>query len=126
MIVGIGIDLAEIARFRDGVARHGEGFLEGFLSADEIANCRTQPHPFSSYAAVFAAKEALSKSLGTGLFGALSWLDIKVTWEGRGIPRLRLRGEAERVAGFLGVGRIHLCLSHEREYAGAVVLLERA
>ena len=126
MIVGIGIDLAEIARFRDGVARHGEGFLKGFLSADEIADCQTQPHPFSSYAAVFAAKEALSKSLGTGLFGRLSWHDIKVAWDGRKTPRLRLLGEAKRLAVTLRVSKIHLCLSHEREYAGAVVVLERA
>ncbi len=126
MIVGIGLDLAEIARFRDGVIRHGERFLEGFLSADEIADCQAQSHPLLSYAAVFAAKEALSKSLGTGLFGSLSWHDIEVAWHGRRTPWLRLRGEAQRVAIALGVGKIHLCLSHEREYAGAVVVLERA
>jgi holo-[acyl-carrier protein] synthase len=124
MILGVGIDLAEVERIRREVARHGEVFLEEFLTPEEIAFCRAKRRPFSSYAARFAAKEALGKALGTGVQGTMSWLDIEVRPDDRGAPTLLVAGSAADTAAARGVTRIHLSLTHEGAYAAAVVVLE--
>ena len=124
MIIGIGVDLAEVRRIRDQVARHGEEFLEEFLNPDEIAFCRTRRDPFPSYAARFAAKEAFSKALGTGVGSAFGWRDLRVETDEQGRPSLVLRGRARSAVETRGVRRVHVSLTHESDYAAAVVILE--
>ncbi len=125
MIVGIGFDLVEVGRFRESVSRYGEDFLLQFLTAEELADCASHPRPFPAYASRFAAKEAFSKALGTGVMGSLSWHDISVCRDESGRERFTLHGSAKRGAGALGVDHVHVSLAHEQEMAAAVVLLER-
>lgn len=125
MIVGLGIDLIEVARFEREVARHGDGVIDELFTPLEIAACRRLRDPFPAYAIRFAAKEALLKALGTGLVGRMSWRDIEVVDEAKG-GGLRLTGETGSVAARLGVGRIHLSTSRAAEHAAASVVLEGA
>lgn len=124
MILGVGIDLVQGGRIREAVSRSGEEFLEEFLVSPEIDACRRRRDPFPCYAARFAAKEALAKALGTGVWGEMSWHEVTVNGDDRGRPILRLTGRALEVAEGLGVDRVHLSLTHEGDLAAAVVVLE--
>jgi holo-[acyl-carrier protein] synthase len=126
MILGVGIDLVEVDRIRRDVARHGDGFVNEFLTAGEIAYCAAKRRPHPCFAARFAAKEALGKALGTGVGGTMSWRDIEVRIGDLGAPRLVLSGSAAREAETRGVTCIHLSLTHEHGHAAAVVVLEGA
>jgi len=124
MVLGIGIDLAQGERIREQVSRSGEDFLREFLHPSEIESCRARTDPFPGYASRLAAKEALAKALGTGLWGELSWHDVEVGHDPGKSPFLRLSGRAREVAEELGVERMHLSLAHEGDLAVAVVVLE--
>jgi holo-[acyl-carrier protein] synthase len=124
-IVGIGIDLVSIERLRGVLDRYGERFLERVLTADERGYCARHRDPTSQIAVRFAAKEALLKALGTGLSRGIRWQDVEVRREGDGPPRIHLSGRAVEESAALGVGRIHLSLSHDRGAAVAMVILER-
>ena len=124
MIVGIGVDIEEVERIRGAIERHGERFVRRVFTPGEVAYAEDKAHPFSSYAARFAAKEAAMKALGTGWDHGVRWRDIEVANEPGGRPRLSLRGRAAEVAEELGCRSIHLSLSHTRETALAEVILE--
>lgn len=126
MIVGIGMDLVEVGRVAKEVSRRGESFLREFLSEQEIADCGGKREPIGSYAARFAAKEAFAKALGTGMLGTMSWHDVRVQRDGDGRPELVLSGAALREADARGIANLHLSLTHEQDFAGAVVVLEGA
>jgi len=124
MILGLGVDLVEVARFERQRSRHGPGFLDEILLASELERCRRTPRPNSSYAAHFAAKEALFKALGTGKSGRLSWHDLEVVVPGdRGAPALALGGEAARAAAEMGVDDVRLSLATTARHAIAMVVL---
>jgi holo-[acyl-carrier protein] synthase len=125
LIVGLGIDLIEVARFEREVTRHGDGVIDDLFTPPEIAACRRFRDPFPAYAIRFAAKEALLKALGTGLVGRMSWRDIEVLEEADS-ERVRLTGETGSAAARLGVGRIHLSTVRAGEHAAASVVLEGA
>ncbi len=121
---GIGIDLIAIGRIERAIARFGDRFLARLLTEQERAGARGAQ---ASYVAGrFAAKEATLKALGTGISGAIRWRDVEVLAETSGAPRLRLQGEALRRARSLGVTWAHVSLTHDREYAAAVAVLEVA
>lgn len=124
LIVGIGIDLMEVGRLKERVSRQGEDFLQQFLTAEELADCRLDARPFAAYASRFTAKEAFSKALGTGVMGSLSWHDMSLVRDERGRETLQLKGLAKQGVEALGVDRVHLSLACEQEIAAAVVLLE--
>jgi holo-[acyl-carrier protein] synthase len=124
MIVGIGLDLIEIARFEEEISRRGDGLIEEVLLPEEIAYCRSLHVPSASYAARFAAKEAFLKALGRGLGRGLVWHHIEILRSEDGAPTLRLGGEAERLAAERGVRRTHVSLTHSRTHAAAAVILE--
>ena len=124
MILGIGVDLVDAGRIRRKVAREGEAFLLEFLTSEEIDACRARRDPAPCHAARFAAKEAFTKALGTGLTQGLAWRDIAVRNEAGGRPALHLTGAAERAGRELGMKKVHLSLSHEGDFAVAVVVLE--
>ncbi len=123
MIYAIGIDLAEVARVRQAIERHGERFLERIFTASERAYCQRYQSPWERYAARFAAKEAGMKALGTGWRG-VAWRDFEVSHEPGGRPRLELHGSARARAERLGIRRFSLSLTHTHEYAMAEVLAE--
>ncbi len=124
MIVGIGVDLVEIGRIREAVARHGERARRRFFTEDELTECDSRAKPEECLAVRFAAKEAALKALGTGKGPGFRWTDIEVTRDGSGPPQLKLGGVVLERAQRLGVERTSVSLSHEGDYACAVVLLE--
>ncbi len=124
MVLGIGIDLCEVARIRRAVARFGDRLLERCFTPRERGDCLARRDPAPGLAARWAAKEAAAKALGTGLGGQVGWLEVEVARTGGGAPELRLSGAAAAEATQRGVVRLHLSLTHERGMAAAVVILE--
>jgi len=125
MIVGTGTDLIEIVRIADSIDRYGKRFLERVYTSSEIRYCQRKKHTAAeSFAARFAAKEAGAKALGTGISKGVTWSEIEVTHLPGGRPTLLLHGRAAERAATLGVTAVHLSLSHSRELAIAVVMIE--
>ncbi len=124
MIKGIGTDIVEVERLERATQRHGRQFLDRLFTPAEIDYCESQRRRFESYAARFAAKEAFLKALGTGGRDGISWQEIEVVRGPRGRPDLAVKGHALQAARRLGVGRMFLSLSHTREMATAVIVLE--
>jgi holo-[acyl-carrier protein] synthase len=124
MILGVGLDIVDIARIADLVDRRGERGLRRLYSPAEIAYCRGRGRPEESYASRFAAKEAFFKALGTGWGTAGLWTEIEVAPMQSGAPTLRLSGRAAASAAARGVRHIHLSLSHTGAVAAAVCILE--
>lgn len=124
MIVGMGVDLAEVPRVRATVERFGARFIERVFTAAEIAYVERKANRFERYAARFAAKEAGMKAIGTGWKRGVRWRDFEVANLPSGKPTLRLHGEAARVAEQLGVKAVALSLTHTAEMAMAQVILE--
>jgi len=111
-ILGLGIDLVEVARIEQSIARHGERFLHRVFTDAEIAYCGGMKASGPFYAARFAAKEAVSKALGTGMGAACGWLDIEVRRKATGAPFVVLHGTAAETARRLGIDHVLLSLSH--------------
>ena len=124
MIAGLGTDIIEIARIAQSIDRYGERFVQRIFTAGEIAYCQRKKSAAESFAARFAAKEAAAKALGTGISRGVSWLEIEVTREPGGRPLLALSGRAAERARELGVVRVSVSLTHTREMAMAVVVME--
>jgi holo-[acyl-carrier protein] synthase len=124
MIIGIGTDLIEIARIEQSVARYGERFLQRVYTSAEIEYCQSKKNAAESFAARFAAKEAAAKALGTGISRGISWLEIEVIREPSGRPILALSGRAAQRAREIGVAHTSLSLTHSRQIAMAVVVME--
>ncbi|ADW67845.1 holo-ACP synthase [Granulicella tundricola] len=125
MVMGIGTDLTEIGRVERSIARFGERFLERVFTAGEQAYCLRKKGSGESFAARFAAKEAGAKALGTGISRGVSWKEFEVRREPGQRPTLHLSGRAAELAKAMGVVRISLSLTHSRELAMAVVIMEQ-
>jgi holo-[acyl-carrier protein] synthase len=122
MIKGIGVDMVRIPRLDRW--RNKPGLLERYFHPAELAAVETKGRGRgASLAARFAAKEAFGKALGTGLVG-ITLKDIMVTNRSGGKPDLELSGSAERALRKSGADRIHISLTHEGDYAIAMVVLE--
>ena len=124
MILGIGVDLVEVERIEQSIARHGAHFLQRVFTEREIANCSKMRTPGPHYAARFAAKEAVAKAFGTGLGAQFSLVEIEVCHEEAGAPFIVLHGPAAELARERGARKIHLSLSHTAAHAVAQVVLE--
>jgi holo-[acyl-carrier protein] synthase len=124
MIVGSGVDLAEVRRIRRSIERYGERFLDRVYTPAERAFVERKKNRFERYAARFAAKEAAMKAIGTGWKLGVTWQDIEVTNLPSGRPTLRFSGKAAEFAQRLGVRSIALSLSHTEDLAIAEVILE--
>ena|ERR1700722_2605582 len=124
MIVGSGIDIAEVPRIASSIRRFGDRFLQRVYSAGEIRYCQSKANSAERYAARFAAKEAAMKALGTGWSRGVRWRDIEVAREPGGRPTLVFHGKAAEFAERLGALHIALSLSHTSEQAIAQVILE--
>ncbi len=114
----IGTDIIEISRIAGAIEEHGKSFLRRIFTEQEIARYGDD---IPSLAARFAAKEAVMKALGNGLF-AISFRDIEMLSSPEGEPTICLYGKAKRRANELGIKELALSLSHCREYATATVL----
>src|SRR5580765_1075861 len=124
MIVGTGIDIAEVPRIRHSIERFGNRFLERIFTAGEMRYCDSKANRIERYAARFAAKEAAMKALGTGWNHGVRWRDIEVSRQPGGRPTITFHGKAAEFAARLGTGHVALSLSHTAEQAIAQVILE--
>lgn len=124
MIVGIGVDMAEVSRVREAIERHGERFLKRIFTPAEIAYCRRHKDCYERFAARFAAKEAAMKALGTGWRRGVSWQDFEVSNLPSGKPCLKLSGKALEIYRGLGSSGLFVSLTHTGAYALAQVVIE--
>jgi len=121
-IIGIGVDIVETSRIASSIERLGTAFLERVFTPSERLYCGGLRSPEASYAARFAAKEAVSKAFGTGMGARISWLDIEVLRSPEGKPAIHLRGSGAEFAQELGVTEVMVSLSHSEHYAVAQVV----
>jgi holo-[acyl-carrier protein] synthase len=124
MIVGTGIDIAEVPRIADAIAKFGQRFLNRIFTEGEIRYCDSKANRIERYAARFAAKEAAMKALGTGWNHGVRWRDIEVCRKPGGRPTIVLSGKAAEFAAKLGCANVALSISHTAEQAIAQVILE--
>ena len=117
----VGIDLIEIERIRRALERYPR-FRERCFTEAERAYCESRPNPAESYAGRFAGKEAVGKALGFGVARAFAWRDIEIA--GRPKPSVHLSGRLAVWAERVGAGAIDLSMSHSRELANAVAVVE--
>jgi holo-[acyl-carrier protein] synthase len=124
MIVGTGIDIAEVPRIRASIERFGDRFLQRIYTVGEMRYCDSKTNRMERYAARFAAKEAAMKALGTGWSHGVRWRDCEVTRLPGGRPTMVFHGKAGEIAAKLGVKNAALSISHTEEQAIAQVILE--
>ena len=124
MIVGTGIDIAEVERIEQTIARFGGRFKERIFTADEIRYCESKANKAERYAARFAAKEAGMKAIGTGWSHGVRWQDIEVRRLPGGRPTVVFQGRAGEIFAKLGGVRAHLSITHTKESAMAYVIIE--
>ena len=126
MIYGIGIDLVEAGRIERLLDRHGDRFVRRVLAEPEHAAYAQSSRPVWFLANRFAAKEALSKALGTGLRYPVTLHAISVVSDAIGRPELRFHGPLPAFLKTRAVSTAHLSITHEKGLACAMVVLERS
>ena len=124
MIIGTGVDIAEVPRIRESIERFGDRFLQRIFTAGEIRYCERKANRYERYAARFAAKEAGMKALGTGWSHGVRWRDIEVVRPPGKRPTIQFHREAAAIAAKLGMKNIALSITHTSEQALAHVILE--
>ena len=126
MILGIGIDIIEVARISASYERFGERFLNRILLPNEIAYCLSYRQPAPFLAARFAAKEAISKAFGTGIGAQLGWRDMEVGRKQSGEPFVILHEAGQKLLQSRAARAVLISLSHTQDHASAVAILESA
>ena len=126
MILGLGIDIIEVARIQASHEKFGERFLSRILHPNEISYCLSYKAPGPFLAARFAAKEAISKAFGTGIGAQLSWHDMELGRKESGEPFVILHEGGQTLLKARGGVRVLISLSHTQVYAAAVAILESA
>jgi len=124
MIVGTGIDIAEVPRIAASIERFGKRFLERVFTPEEIRYCESKANKAERYAGRFAAKEAAMKAIGTGWNRGVTWHDVEVKRVPGGRPAIVFHGKAAEFFQQLGAARAHLSITHTKEFAMAQVILE--
>ncbi len=124
MILGLGMDITEVARVAASLERFGDSFLKRILHPEEIAYCRNYQSPAQYVAVRFAAKEAISKAFGTGIGAQLGWHDLEIRRRDSGEPYVVLHGGGKLLFEARGAKQLLISLSHTANYAAAVAVLE--
>ena len=128
MIIGLGSDLIDIRRIEKSIERHGDRFIQRIFTEVEQAKSDKRRNRAASYAKRFAAKEACSKALGTGLSNGVFWRDMGVVNDRFGKPTMHLtNGAGKRLAKLMPNGyepRIHLTITDDFPLAQAFVIIE--
>ncbi|MGA2786110.1 MAG: holo-ACP synthase [Verrucomicrobiota bacterium] len=124
-MLGIGIDIIEVARIASSYEKFGDRFLNRILHPAEIAYCLTHKNPAPFLAARFAAKEAISKAFGTGIGAQLGWQDIEIRKKESGEPYVVLHDKGKKLFKSRRAKRLLISLSHTVNYAAATAILER-
>lgn len=125
MIVGLGIDIIEIARVRDAVSRWGESFLSKIFTEREIVYSNSRKCSSQHFAARFAAKEAVIKAFGEPNKHPMNWTDIEVLNDKEGKPVIVFHDKALRLKKRKKVDDVMVSLSHSKDYAVANAMLLR-
>ena len=123
MVQGVGIDIIEVARVAEKISKE-QGFRELVFAAAEISYCETAVEKYQHYAARFAAKEAFFKAMGTGWANGTAFKEIEIAHDAEGKPLMLLTGATAAWAAEKGIGTISVSLSHVKEMATAVVIIE--
>ncbi|HEY8499422.1 MAG TPA: holo-ACP synthase [Clostridia bacterium] len=119
-----GVDMVEIQRIKDSIDKSGEFFLRRVFTQGEINYCESRKERrYESYAARFAAKEAVSKALGTGIARGVSLKDIELVTSKEGKPKVVLHGTAREKYVDMSATSIDISLTHSRDYAAAFAVL---
>lgn len=127
MIIGTGVDLAEVDRIQAALEdpRIGRRFRDRVFTEKEIAYCEKKRRgKYESYAGRFAAKEAVMKALGRGWGSKVSWLDIEVVRARGGKPEIALHDKTAQLAVELGIRRWALSITHTKEHGLAYVIAQ--
>lgn len=125
-ILGLGLDLCQIARIQAVIDARGERFLARVFTAGERAYCERRKQRAASYAGRFAVKEAVMKLLGTGWTRGVRWVDIEVVRKPGSAPEVVLHGATAGIAQRKGIARIHVTITHDAGLAAAVAVAESA
>jgi holo-[acyl-carrier protein] synthase len=123
-LAGLGTDLMEVERIAEKINKES-GFREMVFSKTEIAYCESKTNKFEHYAARFAAKEAFFKALGTGWLKGTHFNEVEITNDESGKPSIVLLDETKKTLSPLGIRKILVSLSHLKEIASAVVIIEK-
>jgi holo-[acyl-carrier protein] synthase len=124
LIFGVGTDIIEVPRVARQLAQ-SEGLKEQLFTAREIAYCESKGNSSQHYAARFAAKEAFLKAMGTGWSGGYRFCEIEIVNDELGKPEIFLHGEVKKFCAVNQISGLHVSLSHTRDFATAVVSLDR-
>ena len=124
MILGLGMDISEVARMNASLDRFGESFLKRILHPEEISYCRSYRNPAQYVAVRFAAKEAISKAFGTGIGAQLGWHDMEICRKESGEPFVVLHGSGLKLFEARGAKRLLISLTQTENYVAAVAILE--
>ena len=125
MIYGTGIDIIEIKRIKSSLEKFSPRFEDKVFTDTEIDYCKSQADPGKHFAARFAVKEAVSKSLGTGISGDVGFKDIEVINQASGKPIIKMTGRGKKLFEKLNLKSIHISISHDRYYAIAQAIAEQ-
>ncbi len=125
MIAGIGFDIVEISRLESAIAKHPKTFVNHVYTRNEQATADGKKNKIQFYAGRWAAKEAFVKALGIGIGQQCKWVDIEITNDDLGQPMIALSGDGATTLKSRKITHIHVSISHEKNVAGAVVVLER-
>jgi holo-[acyl-carrier protein] synthase len=123
MIIGIGVDIVQNNRIKELINKYGDRFLEKIYTAKEIEYCQSKNSFVASFAARFAAKEAVLKALGTGMRNN-NWHEIEILNNELGKPEVLLNNKTARRAKKIKVNSIFISISHEKEYSIAQIIME--
>jgi holo-[acyl-carrier protein] synthase len=124
MIVGTGIDIADVERIATSIQRFGRRFVERVFTPEEIRYCESKANRAERYAGRFAAKEAAMKAIGTGWSRGVTWHDVEVQRSPGGRPTIAFHNHAAEFFRSLGAVRAHLSITHTKDSAMAQVILE--
>jgi holo-[acyl-carrier protein] synthase len=120
MVDSLGIDLVEVKRIKNLMEKWGERFLHRVFTPGEITYCKSKNSPEQSFAARFAAKEAILKAMGTGLSQGIRWTSMEIVNDKNGSPSVKL---GKRIKDIIGDKKILISMSHTKEYAVAQAIL---
>jgi holo-[acyl-carrier protein] synthase len=124
MIIGTGIDIVDLDRFRGSMEKYGDRLLRRMFTEVEREYCSRFSSPLEHFAARFAAKEAFLKAIGTGKSQQAAWKDIEIYNIPSGQPMLRVTGRAAEICYALGGDNLHISLTHSHLVAAAMVVIE--
>ena len=125
-IVSIGMDLMQIDRIEDVIARRGERFLQRVFTRGERDYCERRARPATHYAGRYAVKESVMKVLGTGWARGVRWIDIEVQRAPGAAPEALLHGASAEIARGRGIDRVLITITHDAGIAAAVAIGESA